>query len=439
MPTAHFDDATRMLIGAELGGRYRVEAALGAGGMGTVYEATDRQLDRRVAIKVIREGLNDEAAHDRFLREARAAASISHPNACCLFEVGEHEGRPFLVMELLQGEPLSQRLTRGNLTAEETLEIILPLMGAIGALHGVGLVHRDLKPSNVFLTPEGVKLLDFGLARHTKPEAAVTGPALTVPGAVTGTLRYMAPEQVTGDPVDQRTDVFALGVMLYEMLTGRIPFDATTNVDWLNAVLKDDPAPLGAAELKPLEPIVARALQRRPVDRYTSVQEMASALELALAPSPEDRPVEAAKDARTGTIVVLPFRALQDDSDVAFLQKGLPEALTTALSANPALRLVSNQAALHFDDSEDLGAFGRELAADCMLTGTYLRAGDQVRVTAQLIASADGSVQWSHVSQHAFDNPLSLQDEICAGILAALPDDLRASAANGPATPSDPA
>jgi len=169
------------MLGTELAGRYLIETLIGEGGMGRVYAASDQHLDRRVAIKIVREELKDPAAHDRFMREARAAASLTHANACRLYEVGEHEGQNYLVMELLEGESLSARLSRGFLDIGEAAAIILPLMGAVAALHEAGLVHRDLKPSNVFLTAEGVKLLDFGLARHTRAEEAVTAPTLTAP------------------------------------------------------------------------------------------------------------------------------------------------------------------------------------------------------------------------------------------------------------------
>jgi eukaryotic-like serine/threonine-protein kinase len=193
------------MVGTELGGRYRVDAPLGRGGMGRVFAATDQQLGRRVAVKLLREELTDAVAQERFMREARSAAALSHPHACRLYEVGEHEGHTFLVMELLEGELLSDRIGRELLPAVEAVAIMLPLMSAVTALHDLGLIHRDLKPSNVFLTPQGVKLLDFGLARHTHVDAAFTAPALTMAGSVAGTLRYMAPEQVTGDPVDERT------------------------------------------------------------------------------------------------------------------------------------------------------------------------------------------------------------------------------------------
>ncbi len=190
------------MVGTELTSRYRIERALGEGGMGRVFEALDLQLGRRVAIKLIREDLDDPKARDRFLHEARAAATLSHPNACQLYEVSEHEGHPFLVMELLEGEPLSARLKRGALPKEEAVALLKQLMSVLIEFHEAGLIHRDLKPSNVFVSEQGLKLLDFGLARQPQHTESLTVSALTVPGAVRGTLRYMAPEQITGDPVD---------------------------------------------------------------------------------------------------------------------------------------------------------------------------------------------------------------------------------------------
>ena len=409
------------MIGTELGGRYRVDAPLGHGGMGRVFAATDQQLGRRVAVKLLREELADAVAQERFMREARSAAALSHPHACRLYEVGEHEGDTFLVMELLEGELLADCIARGVLPAGDAVAIILPLMSAVTALHDLGLIHRDLKPTNVFLTPQGVKLLDFGLARHTQVDAAFTAPALTMAGSVAGTLRYMAPEQVTGDPVDERTDVFALGVMLFEMLTGHIPFNAETNVDWLKAVLHDDPKPLGRPELVALDPVVLRALQRRSADRYASVSEMAAALEAAA--TTESPAVPEGPPDRRAAIVVLPFRALQEDADVAFLQLGVPEAITAALSGDARWRVLSNREAMRFDDTADLTTIGRELRVDRLLTGTYLRSGAQVRVTAQLVSAVDGTVLWSHTAQHAFEDVFTLQDDICRQFLGALPRD----------------
>jgi len=408
-------------VQTELASRYQLVRRLGEGGMGIVHEAIDRQLDRRVAIKMIREHSEDDpVAHERFIREARAAAAIAHPNVCHLHEIGEHDGTPFLVMELLEGEPLSVRLARGPLPTAEALDVIIPVLGAIGALHDTGLVHRDLKPSNVFLTPHGVKLLDFGLARHSSLDVAFTAPELTRPGMLTGTVKYMSPEQITGDPIDARTDVFAAGVMLYELLTGGPPFKTSTTLDWLNAVLREDPP--GLPTPSPLDAIIQRALQRRPDDRYPSAAEMAADLE-AVRGSASTAPSIVASDAKpaatpeTARLVILPFRLLKADEE-----NGLPEALTTRLSAMPTWSVRSNLAALRFGASADLAALASELEVDHVIAGTVLRSGDQVRVTAQLIEAPGGGVRWSETIQQPIGEAFSLQDELCRRIVASLPE-----------------
>jgi serine/threonine protein kinase len=411
------------MIGVELASRYRIERPLGEGGMGLVYEALDQQLDRRVAIKLIRDDLEDSVGRERFLREARSAAALSHPNACQLFEVGEHEGRPFLVMELLQGEPLSARLERGVLGKDEAVGVMLSLMDVLSAFHAAGLIHRDLKPSNVFLTDQGVKLLDFGLARRTQRADTLTTPALTVPGAVTGTLRYMSPEQITGDPVDNRTDIFALGVLLYEMLSGQPPFGAKTNVEWLNAVLTEEPAPLDDPDLHAIDAVIMRALRRSPDDRYESIDAMAADLREAggLAPATASRVLSESTTAAPGPkAVVLPFRLLQPDDRIAVLQQGLPEALTPMLSARPGWRLVSNLAAQKFAETTDPVEIGEALGVKRILSGSLLRVDDTVRVTVQWIDAKDGGVRWSQTSEHAIDSVLALQDDICQRIFEGL-------------------
>jgi serine/threonine-protein kinase len=413
------------MVGTELASRYRVERALGEGGMGRVFEAVDLQLGRRVAIKLIRDDLDDPKSRDRFLHEARAAATLSHPNACQLYEVSEHEGHPFLVMELLEGEPLSARLKRGPLSKDEGVEVLKQLMSVLIEFHESGLIHRDLKPSNVFISEQRIKLLDFGLARQPQRTESLTVSALTVPGAVRGTLRYMAPEQITGDPVDVRTDVFALGVMAYEMLTGKLPFDVPTNLDWLQAVLKEDAPPMANPELSDLQPIVTRALSRNPDDRYDSVAEMSAELEAALAGAPP--PQAAPHPDGAIRLVVLPFRLLQPDPGLEALTDGVPEVLTALLSNRASLKLVSNRLAQQFAESNDLVEVGRSLKVDRLITGTLLKADHEVRVTVQLVSAADGSVHWSQTSQHPIDTIVKLQDAICEGIARELPLDTESS------------
>jgi serine/threonine protein kinase len=214
-------------------GRYRIDGKLGEGGMGVVYAARDERLGRRVAIKTIR-ATSDAIARERLWREARSAASVSHPNICQLFEIGEDNGELFIAMELLEGEPLSAALGRGPLPFGQAVDIALALLDALETLHRHGLVHRDVKPSNVFVTPHVVKLLDFGLTVKSAP-AGDTLSGITTPGMVLGTPAYMAPEQALGRTVDARADLFSTGVILFEMLTGHRPFAGSSAVEMIHA------------------------------------------------------------------------------------------------------------------------------------------------------------------------------------------------------------
>jgi tetratricopeptide (TPR) repeat protein len=264
-------------------GRYRVLQLLGEGGMGRVHLAEDERLRRRVALKTLKR--RDSASRRRFLREARAAARISHPNVCPIFEVGDEGGRPFLAMELLPGETLAARLGRGPLPPAEALDLAEDLLAALGALHEAGVAHRDVKPSNLFLTPHGGKLVDFGLARAMPSEVAraigTTGD-FTLPGLVIGTPGYMAPEQILGHEVDARADLFAAGALLYEALGGRRPFPGDSVVAVLSCTLYEEPPPLGGPrELLALDAPIRRALAKKPAERYASAREMVDALRAA--------------------------------------------------------------------------------------------------------------------------------------------------------------
>jgi TolB-like protein/tRNA A-37 threonylcarbamoyl transferase component Bud32 len=393
--------------------------------MGVVHEALDVRLDRRVAIKMIRDSLSDPAARARFAREARAAAAISHPNACHLHEIGEHEGRPFLVMELLDGEPLSIRLLRGPIDPGEATAVMLDVLSALDALHAAGLVHRDLKPSNVFLTRHGVKLLDFGLARQmTATDAAVTDANVTLPGTLAGTPRYMAPEQLTGDPIDARSDLFAAGVMFYELLTGRSPFEATSALGLLQAILRDTAPPL-SGRAAALDGIVRRALQRNPQDRYQRAADMARDLRaVSFSGSASDQTaVDRLPAPPSIKLVVLPFRLLRPDEEMAFLEAALPDAITLSLSSVRALVVRSPLAAARFGAATDLPKVAAELDVNHVLTGTLLRAGDQIRATCQLIEAPGGQVLWSQTTQVPLGDLFQLQDDIATRIVRSLPLD----------------
>ena len=247
--------------------------------MGVVYAARDERLERVVAVKTMTSPANDETARKRFWREARAAASINHPNVCQIHEIGEDAGTLFIAMELLEGESLADRLRRGPLSVPDAMPIALGMLAALSALHGRSLVHRDLKPSNVFLTPHGVKLLDFGLVRHEFEPSLAPTIGLTQAGVALGTPRYMAPEQATGDPVDARCDLFAAGAILFEMLAGRPAFNGRNAVEVLHATLNEQPPALtGSPAVAAVDRVIRRALAKRPGERPRSAESMAAQL-----------------------------------------------------------------------------------------------------------------------------------------------------------------
>jgi eukaryotic-like serine/threonine-protein kinase len=337
-------------------GHYQILGKLGQGGMGVVYLARDEKLERTVALKTMSALATDETARKRFRREAKAAASVNHPNVCQIYEIDEQGDEPFIAMELLEGEALSERLARGPLSVAETLPIGLAVLSALSALHAKGIVHRDLKPSNVFLTAHGVKLLDFGLARPTDPElvsAIASMSELTQTGMLVGTPRYMAPEQVTGDPLDARTDVFAAGAILFEMLAGRPAFGGKNAIEILHATLYDQPPALsGSPAVAAVDRVIRRALAKRPAERPASAQAMAEELGAVRGASGDDTPAVARALTR---LVVLPFRVLRPDPETDFLAFSLPDAIATSLSGIGSLVVRSSATAARFaGDAPDL-------------------------------------------------------------------------------------
>ena len=294
--------------GARLG-PYEILSALGEGGMGEVYRARDTRLERIVAIKVLTTALaGDPQLRERFEREARAISSLNHPHICTLFDVGHQDGVDFLVLEYLDGETLASRVSRGGTAVDpnEALTIAIDICGALDTAHRAGIVHRDLKPANVMLTKAGAKLLDFGIAKSATPAVAASGlsmlpttpPNLTVQGTILGTFQYMAPEQIEGLEADARTDVFAFGALLFEMLTGRPAFEGKTRASLLGAILKDEPPPV--SHVRPLAPaaldrIISTCLAKDPDDRYQSARDLRRDLQWVVSGS------SVAADVRTAT------------------------------------------------------------------------------------------------------------------------------------------
>jgi non-specific serine/threonine protein kinase len=399
-------------------GHYRIIRAIGTGGMGVVYRAVDERLNRDVALKMIRHDATDAHARARMWREARAAARINHPNVCQIYEIGEADGELFLTMELLEGEPLSATLARGPLSCAEAVQLVLAILTPLEVLHQRGIVHRDLKPSNVFLTPHGVKLLDFGLARPAATTLGETVTNLTVKGGPIGTPNYMAPEQVLGHAIDGRADLFSVGSILFEMLSGKPPFANELVVRVLHAIVADDPPALGGSPaVIAADRVIRQALSKSPDARYQTAEAMARDLRKVLLV-----PDSTVRGARPMTrLVVLPFRVLRPDADTDFLAFSLPDAITNSLSGLDSLIVRSSAVASRFTNSSlDITAIGTEVGVDMVLTGTLIRAGDQLRVSTQLVAATDAAVVWSQTAQVALGDVFALQDQLASRIVESL-------------------
>ena len=407
------------LRGTSLAGRYRILAEIGQGGMGIVYRAHDQRLNRFVALKMIRRDANDATARTRLWREARTAATLSHPHLCRLYDIHEEAGELFLTMELLDGESLSARLKRGQIALAEAIEIGLAILSALSEMHQRHLAHRDLKPSNVFLTSNGVKLLDFGLTRRIPTELTATETNLTMAGAIVGTPAYMAPEQVFGQPVDGRSDLFALGCVLFEMLTATPAFRGDSIIDVLHAITSEQPPMLtGSPCVVAVGRIVHRALAKNPDDRPATAAEMADALRATLRVGDEHETVTVRAMSR---IMVLPFRQLRPDPELEFLPFGLADAITTALAGLDSVIVRSTLTAAQFAAHEpSWQTIAADANVDVVLAGTLLRVNNELRVTAQLVETPSGRVVWSRTTQVSVHDLFRLQDDLASAMIDAL-------------------
>ena len=398
-------------------GPYEITGTLGQGGMGVVYAAWDSRLNRAVALKTIRASDADRAATERLRREARAAARVNHPNICQLYDICTEGGQFYIAMELLEGESLASRLEEGALPLKDAVAIALSVLSALDALHTHGLIHRDVKPSNIFLTPHGVKLLDFGLALAVDlndPQSR-----LTTPGTIIGTPRYLCPEQLTGESADNRADIFAFGAVLYEMMTGRPAFDAQNIPQLVHAVVYEHPPALdGPPAIVAVDRVIHKAIAKRPQDRYGTPRAMADDLRAAMllvesgvAPSPPRMMTR---------LIVLPFRMLRPDPEIDFLSFSLSDALSTSLSGLESLLVRSSLTAARFAaDPIDVDALAKA-DVDAVLTGTILRADDQLRVTAQLADVPSGTVRWSQTMDARLGDIFQLQDTLTSRIIESL-------------------
>jgi eukaryotic-like serine/threonine-protein kinase len=364
---------------------------IGMGGMGEVWKARDTRLDRIVAIKRLKGEHNSG-----FQQEARAIAALNHPNICVLHDIGPD----YLVMEYLEGRNLG-----GPLSLEGALRVAGQIAGALEAAHTRGILHRDLKPANVIITASGAKLLDFGLARiMTGSDAdALT----TVAGAIAGTAAYMSPEQAQSKKLDARSDIFSFGVLLYEMLTGTRAFGGESMLDILNAVVRDDPAPMQS----PAAEIVKRCMAKQPSQRFQSMSEVRTALQQILIKPANSQP----------SIAVLPFANMSADKDQEYFSDGLAEEIINALAQIPGLKVTARTSAFAFRGKEqDIRKIAEALDVRTILEGSVRRSGNRIRVTAQLINAADGYHLWSQRYDREMEDVFAVQDDIAAAIAGAL-------------------
>ncbi|MFI5169167.1 MAG: protein kinase [Vicinamibacterales bacterium] len=423
------DDLSKV---AEVVSHYRVLGRLGAGGMGEVYLAEDMTLGRKVALKFLPpQSTADEHARQRLVAEAQAAAALDHPNICAIYEVGRHADRSFIVMQYLEGEPLSFRIDRG-IELLEALSIAAQIADALAEAHGRGIIHRDLKPQNIMVNARGnAKLLDFGLA--TVPERmlpadlseAETQAVATRHGTVLGTPAYMSPEQAAGRAQDARSDLFSLGVVLYEMVTGTRPFSGATSTETMAAILAGGQAPLtrpGLTVPYELQRIVSKTLARNPEDRYQTARDLlidvrALRQDLATGSGASLLPLMSQGPA----VAVLPFADMSPEKDQEYLCEGMADEVITALAQVKGLRVACRRSAFRFKGGgHDVREVGAKLNVTSVVEGSVRRAGGRLRVSAQLINAADGFHVWSGRYDREMQDVFLVQDEISRAIVHAL-------------------
>ncbi len=405
-----------LMIGSTLG-RFHILGRLGAGGMGEVYRARDEQLGRDVAVKLVSPAVaHDATARQRLIREARIAAQLNHPSICTIHEVGESGDHSYIAMELIEGEVLADQIAGRAMDAKQAMEIALQIAQAVGHAHERGIVHRDLKCANVMLTTGGrIKVLDFGLAKSLVPADldSKTEARLTEEGAVPGTLAYMAPEQLRGQPGTLQSDVWSLGVMLYEMLTGTRPFTGRTAFELANAIASADAPDLPAAVPPALTAVVYRCLEKDPSRRYARASEMHAALEAARSGSAPD----VVRRRSRVSIALLPLRNLSGDRDQDYFADGVHEALLTDLAKIRSLRVIARTTVMRYRDVEPSPeGIAAELRVDLVLSGSVIRAGKRLRLTMQMIDTASGDYVWSDRFDREISDVFALQNEIVSSI-----------------------
>jgi TolB-like protein/Tfp pilus assembly protein PilF/predicted Ser/Thr protein kinase len=434
------------LVGTTLS-HYRINSSIGAGGMGEVYRATDTKLGRDVALKVLPADMARDADRlARFQREARAVAALNHPNVVTIYSVEHSENVQFITMELIEGHPLERLIPDNGLAIEQIVEIAAALADALAAAHEKGIVHRDLKPANVMVTTEGrVKVLDFGLAKDVGADSSndrtMTSAGHTQAGLVMGTPSYMSPEQVSGRPLDHRTDIFSLGVMLHEMATGRRPFQGTSSAELISSILRDNPQPV--TEIRPdlpadLARIIRRCLEKDPRRRVQTARDVGNEFRDMAQPgqratahvAPPSTSVNAAVSGPSRAdegfwVAVLPFKCNCADPSVTSLADGFTDDIVTGMSKFSYLRVIARSSTARYaNQTGDARSVAKEIGARYIMEGSIRQAGAKVRIAVQLVDAIAGASLWAEAYDRAFnpDATLDLLDEVVPRIVATVGD-----------------